>query len=237
MIRMGTSGWYYDEWSGEFYPGDLKKKRWLEFYAEHFDTVEVNASFYRLPSEKMLKSWKKRSPEDFLFVLKGSRMITHKKRLKDAGDHLSRFYNRISLLKDKTAAVLWQIPGNIERDDRLLEDFLKELDQEYDNVLEFRDESWLDEEVYDVLEQYDTSFCIVDCPDLPSVMRVTSEPAYIRFHGKENWYSHDYSARELGGWATKISELEAENTFCFFNNDQGGYAPKNCLELKRMLSG
>lgn len=235
MIRTGTSGWYYDGWAGEFYPEDLPRGKWLEFYGEHFDAVEVNASFYRLPTRKMLESWKRRTGDDFVFVFKGSRLVTHRKRLKDVRGPLSRFHDRISLLKDRIGAVLWQAPGGMEKDLDRLEGFLDLLDRDYRHVMEFREESWFDEATYKLLREKDVSFCIVSCPDLPSVTEVTAEPAYLRFHGRDSWYSHDYSDQELGGWAGRIKLLGAEDTYCFFNNDQGAYAPRNCLSLRRML--
>ena len=236
MYRLGTSGWYYDEWAGTFYPEDVDKREWLSYYTDHFDTVEVNASFYRLPFKNMIKGWDNRTDDDFLFVFKGSRVVTHVKRLKDVKDQLDRFYDRISLIKHKTGAVLWQLPPGIRRDDDLLIGFIEDLNKEYRNVIEFRDESWFREDIFDLLRDHDVSYCIVDCPDIPSVMEVTSDMAYIRFHGKENWYSYDYSGQELGGWASKIKQLHAKDVFCFFNNDQGGYAPKNCEALKEMLT-
>lgn len=235
MIRTGTSGWYYDEWAGDFYPEGLPKREWLNFYSNHFNAVEVNASFYRLPTENMLKSWNRRGPEGFLYVLKGSRLITHRKRLKDIDQQLEKFISRISILKEKAGPVLWQLPGRIKRDDDLLKGFCSKLPDEHRHVIEFRDGSWLADDVYDILKDHDIAYCIVDCPDLPSKMEMTTDFAYIRFHGRDHWYSHDYSDQELGGWASRIKQLDTDNVFCFFNNDQGGYAPKNCLKLKKML--
>jgi uncharacterized protein YecE (DUF72 family) len=197
--------------------------------------VEVNASFYRLPTEKMLKSWNKRGGKDFQFVLKGSRLITHRKRLREVDRQLEKFFNRISILKKKTGAVLWQLPGSIQRDDELLEEFCSKLPDDHRHVIEFRDESWFFENVHAILENHDVACCIVDCPDLPSKMEVTTDFAYVRFHGRDNWYNHDYSDQELGGWASRIKQLDTEDVYCFFNNDQGGYAPRNCLKLKKML--
>lgn len=236
MIRLGTSGWYYDGWVGEFYPDDIEKREWLVYYSKHFDTVEVNASFYRLPFENMLKGWDRRTPDDFIFVMKGSRMVTHRKRLRNVESSLTTFYDRISMLGDKVGAVLWQLPPGIKRDDKLLENFLSELNPDFKNVVEFRDESWFDDGIYDLLREHGVSYCIVDCPDLPAVMKVTSDLAYIRFHGKDDWYNYDYSNQELGGWASRIKELDVKDVYIYFNNDQGGYAPKNCLSLKKMLN-
>ena len=235
MYRFGTSGWYYDEWAGIFYPEDLDKSNWLEYYSKRFDAVEVNASFYRLPFKNMIKGWDRRTEDDFMFVFKGSRLVTHRKRLKGVKDQLDRFYDRISMIKEKTGAILWQLPPGIKRDDDLLSDFMEDLNVDYRNVIEFRDRSWFEDDVFDLMRDQNVSYCIVDCPDLPTVMETTSDLSYLRFHGNDSWYSHDYSDQELGGWATKIKSLDSSDVFCFFNNDQGGYAPKNCKTLREIV--
>jgi uncharacterized protein YecE (DUF72 family) len=126
MIYLGTSGWYYEEWADRFYPGDLQKNKWLEFYAKIFNTVEVNASFYRLPSKNMIKGWKNKTPDDFLLTFKGSKLVTHNKKLKDSDGYLKKFFDRIKLAEKKVGVILWQLPPQLTKDIPLLEDFFKQ---------------------------------------------------------------------------------------------------------------
>ncbi len=235
VIHLGTSGWYYDDWVDTFYPKDLEKSKWLSFYAQQFDTVEVNASFYRLPFENMVKGWRRKAPDDFLFTFKGSRVITHRKKLKDSEEYLDRFYSRIREIGDKLGIILWQLPPNLHRDDEKLEAFLNMLDSSIRQVIEFRHESWFDQKVYNLLEKYNVGYCILSAPGLPTVFESTSDFAYVRWHGKNDWYKQEYSKQELGGWASQINQLDVSEVFGYFNNDYQGFAPKNCAELKQML--
>ncbi len=235
MINLGTSGWSYEHWVGNFYPKDLKKRDWLKFYSKKFNTVEVNASFYRLPFKNMIKGWKNKTPDDFLLTFKGSNLITHKKKLKNSEKYLDKFYSRFEMLGDKKGAILWQLPPSLHRDDDLLENFLVNLDSSFKQVIEFRHKSWLNKEVYDLLKKYEIGFCIVSAPDFTTDIVVTSDFAYIRWHGKDNWYRYNYSKEELKNWAEKIENLEVDEVYGYFNNDFEGYAPKNCMELKEIL--
>lgn len=233
--HFGTSGWYYDEWVGEFYPGDVPKKEWLSFYSREFDTVEVNSSYYRVPLENMIKGWWRKVPEDFVFSFKGNRMITHRKRLKDVDEEVRRFMERVSLIGEKLGPVLWQLPPGLKRDDGLLEGFLSCLSEKGRHAVEFRDRSWFDVGVYSLLEKYGIGLCIISGPGLPEVLETTSDLSYIRWHGKEHWYNWDYSEEELKIWAKRISDLDAREVFGYFNNDAGGFAVHNCRRLKALL--
>ncbi len=234
MIHLGTSGWYYDDWAGSFYPKDLKKGEWLAFYASQFDTVEVNASFYRLPFKNMVKGWKKKTPDDFLLTFKGSRVVTHRKKLKESKEYLHRFFNRIKIA-EKLGVVLWQLPPNLTKDLNRLEDFLRLLDSDMRQCVEFRHKSWFDKETYDLLKKYNVAFCIISAPKLPSEIQLTADFAYIRWHGVNDWYKHNYSKQELMKWAQKIKNLDVDDVFGYFNNDYQAYAPNNCLQLKELL--
>ncbi len=235
MIYLGTSGWSYEDWIGKFYPEDIKKNEWLNFYSKKFDTVEVNASFYRLPYEKMIKGWKNKTPNDFLLTFKGSQLITHKKKLKDSEEYLKKFYDRIKLVEKKLGVILWQLPPQLKKNIDLLEDFLNKINSNYKQCIEFRHKSWFSKEIYNLLKKYNVAFCIISAPKLPSTIEVTADFAYIRWHGTDDWYKHNYSKEELNGWATQIKKLNVNDVFGYFNNDYKGFAPKNCIKLKKIL--
>lgn len=234
---IGTSGWHYEDWRRLFYPRELARSKWLEFYARHFTTVELNNSFYRLPSENAFINWREASPEDFVFAIKVSRFITHIKRLKDAEEPLQNFLERVDLLKGKLGPLLYQLPPNMKRNDERLDNFLAILPRQYRHVFEFRHGSWFDDDVFNILKRYDAGFCVFDMPDLTSPVVATADFAYVRFHGSSGLYSSNYSDKELSSWAKKIAKL-GENlkaVYIYFNNDAGGYAINNARALTRFL--
>ncbi|MEF8848274.1 MAG: DUF72 domain-containing protein [Candidatus Thermoplasmatota archaeon] len=235
MFYLGTSGWYYDHWKGLFYPEKIEKKDWLPYYSKKFNTVEVNASFYRLPFKNMVKGWYNKTPDNFLLTFKGSRIVTHRKKLKNVEDYLEKFYSRIQLSKEKLAVVLWQLPPFLKRNDEKLKNFLSILNKEIKQVVEFRHPSWFTKEVYKILKKYDIGFCVVSCPDFSTPVISTTDFAYIRWHGKDKWYRSNYSKKDLKKWASKIKKLDVDEVYGYFNNDYNAYAPKNCLQLKEML--
>ena len=235
MIYLGTSGWYYDHWVDNFYPEELDKGDWLSFYAERFSSVEVNASFYRLPFENMVTGWHDKTPEDFVLSFKGSRVVTHRKKLRNVTDYLTKFYDRIELARDKRGVILWQLPPWMERNDDLLESFLSQLHREIPQAVEFRHQSWFDPTVYHLLESYDVALCIVSAPDLPLQIEVTTSFAYIRWHGSKEWYSSRYTRHALQRWADIIRNLDVQDVYGYFNNDYSAYAPQNCRQLQRLL--
>lgn len=234
---IGTSGWHYDDWRGRFYPEKLPKTQWLEFYAKHFSTLELNNTFYHLPSENAFKNWYSSSPPDFIFAVKASRYITHIKRLKDCGDEANKFTSRAVLLKEKLGPLLYQLPPGLHRDDGKLNDFLKVLPSEGKHVIEFRDESWFKEEVYEILRQYKVGFCIFDMPKFTSPIIATTDFAYIRFHGSDSLYSSCYTDKEIANWSEKIKRLakKLESIYIYFNNDIAGYAIENASTLRGYL--
>lgn len=233
-INLGTSGWYYEDWVDAFYPEKMEKSDWLSYYADRFNTVEVNASFYRLPFENMVKGWKRKTPDDFLLTFKGSKVVTHRKKLNDVKDYLDRFFSRVKLA-EKIGVILWQLPPNIKKDLSRLEQFLALLDSDLRQCVEFRHDSWFEQDTYDLLEKYDVGFCMISAPNLPSPLRVTSDFAYIRWHGLDDWYKYDYSKQELSKWADVIKNLEVDEVFGYFNNDYQAFAPKNCSQLLELL--
>ena len=181
---IGTSGWHYDDWRKRFYPKELPKAKWLDFYAHHFPTVELNNSFYRLPSEAAFANWYDSSPPDFTFAVKVSRYISHIKRLKDCRDAIDNFVKKASILGEKLGPLLYQLPPGFHRHDEILASFLQNLPKGLRHVIEFRHQSWLVEEVFGILRQYHAGLCVFDMPSLTSPLLATADFAYIRFHGR-----------------------------------------------------
>ncbi|MFP4237224.1 MAG: DUF72 domain-containing protein, partial [Desulfonatronovibrio sp.] len=232
----GCSGYNYKNWQGKFYPRDLPRKKWLEYYAGKFDTVEINNSFYRLPEEKTLKSWYDQVPGNFRFTLKGSRYVTHLKKLNQTGEAVKKFYDRAGLLKGKLGCILWQLPGNQHKDTEKLEKFCRTLSRDFRNVMEFRHNSWYDEEVYEVMKSYGVIFCVISAPDGLSDEAVkTAGHVYMRFHGRNSWYRDQYSTKELRGWSQKLQRLKPKQIYAYFNNDYQAYAPENAREFQEMI--
>lgn len=235
---IGTSGWHYDWWRGLFYPPQLPKSRWLEFYSQHFSTVELNNSFYRLPSEAAFANWKDSSPPGFLFAVKVSRLITHLKKLRNAETALQNFLARARLLGAKLGPLLYQLPPNMHRNAQVLEEFLKLLPPDLEHVFEFRDRSWLHEDVFDLLRRYKAGFCAFDMPGLTTPLVATASFGYIRFHGSSALYSSFYSDEELESWAQRTRQLaqRLERCYIYFNNDTEGFAVQNAKTLAARLS-
>jgi len=222
--NIGTSGWHYDHWRYRFYPRELVKAKWLEFYAGHFSTVELNNSFYRLPSEDT-------------FAVKVSRFITHIKRLKDVEEAVARFITRAKILREKLGPLLYQLPPNMHRNDERLEHFLSILPREMKHVFEFRHQSWLEEKVFEILRKYRAGFCVFDMPSLSCPLVATADFAYIRFHGSTGLYSSCYSDEELADWARKMTNLAVnlKAVYIYFNNDAEAFAVRNAVTLRDYL--
>jgi len=235
MIHVGTSGFVYQHWRGVFYPEDLPAAKWLEYYASHFDCVEINSSFYHLPKPETIVSWRDRTPRSFRFVLKGSRFVSHRKRLKNCEDSVKVFYERAFLLERKLAGVLWQLPPKYKKDLAALEAFLKLLPPQVPVFLELRHRSWFDQETFDFLRKHRVTFCVhdLDGVDCPAV--VTAPLLYVRFHGPSGRYRGCYPDSKLRSWAAWIKETGVKRGFVFFNNDVEGHAVRNAQTLRRFL--
>lgn len=236
---IGTSGWHYDHWRERFYPGDLPKSKWLDYYARSFSTVELNNSFYHLPSEKAFAGWRDSSPDGFLFSVKVSRFITHMKKLRNVEEPVENFLSRARILENKLGPLLYQLPPNLHRRDELLESFMKGLPPGLTHVFEFRHESWLCKEVFDFMRRYNAGLCIFDMPDFEVPLEVTADFAYVRFHGSSAMYGSCYSDDELDQWAKRIAGLsrDLKAAYIYFNNDAEAFAVKNALALARKLGG
>ena len=239
MLRyhIGTSGWHYDHWRRRFYPQELAKAKWLEFYATHFTTVELNNSFYRLPSEAAFAAWRDSSPANFTFAVKVSRFITHIKRLKNTQEAVETFMSRARILGEKLGPLLYQLPPNMHRDDDRLESFLSTLPQGMKHVVEFRHQSWLDDEVFGILHKYNIGLCVFDMPLLSCPLVATADFAYIRFHGSTGLYESCYSDEELADWAKRLADLATnlKAVYVYFNNDAEAFAVRNAITLRGYL--
>lgn len=234
---IGTSGWSYEHWRERFYPRELKQTDWLGYYARHFETVEINSTFYRLPYKGAVIGWLKRTPPDFRFVIKGSRRITHSHKLRNIDEPLQVFLERISLMKEKILCILWQLPPSIKFDFSLLEQFVSQLPSEFRYAVEFRDASWIQERTFDLLRQNNIAHCTISAPGLPCNLTTTADFAYIRFHGISGWYSYNYSEADLFWWRDQIKAIggKVDKVLAYFNNDYEAYAVKNALRLKEIL--
>lgn len=237
-IHIGTSGWNYKHWKGSFYPEDLAQTRWLTFYSERLKTVEVNNSFYQLPSEKTFREWHEAVAEKFIFSVKASRYITHMKKLKEPGEALTNFLARAEVLEDKLGPILFQLPPrwgfNLER----LTSFLQLLPGDFKYTFEFRDSSWFKQETYQALQEHNAAFCIYEFAGRLSPKEVTADFIYIRLHGpQEEAYRGQYSTEALSGWAGAFSAWlnQVNEIYCYFDNDEKGYAAQDALRLKEMV--
>jgi uncharacterized protein YecE (DUF72 family) len=236
---VGTSGWSYDHWKETFYPEDCPKSRWFEYYCQNFSTVEVNATFYRTFKDQTYHKWRDRAPEQFKYVLKAPRVITHRKYLADAEASIKQFWSSASLLEDKFGLILLQIAPQTPYDLERLRKALLAFDDPKRIAVEFRHVQWFTEETKSLLQETRSIFCLVDSPKA-DLMRdwVTSDVAYIRLHGREHWYAYDYSQQELQEIADltkKIVRSGATTVYIFFNNDFEGYAPQNASSLLDLL--
>jgi len=232
-IYIGTSGWSYKSWEKTFYPNPVPSVRQLEFYATQFRTVEINATFYRLPTEKMVLGWRDRAPKGFVYAVKGSRYITHMKKLANLDGALKKFFDRIEPMEKRIGCILWQLPPFQQRDDQKLDKFLRQLPRQYRHAVEFRHVSWLDEQVFDILREHATAHVSVSSLGMPANFMVTSEIVYIRFHGLAGGAAHDYTRRELEPWAEHIRREsdEGRTVYAYFNNDANVRAPNNAKVL------
>jgi uncharacterized protein YecE (DUF72 family) len=237
-VRIGCSGWNYDDWRGRLYPQGLGKPRWLRRYAESFDTVEVNSTFYRLASRQAAARWAEDTPPDFVFAAKASRYLTHVRRLRDIEQGVARYYERIEPLVEsgKLGPVVWQLPANFRRDDDLLEAALRALPGGR-HCFEFRHESWFTKPVYELLSRHRAALVIGDHPKWPFQAReLTTDWTLVRLHHGRRGRRGNYSEREIATWARRLAQWRRlAEVFVYFNNDWEGFAVDNALSLKRRL--
>jgi len=237
-VRIGCSGWVYDHWRDRVYPDGLTQRRWLEHYATLFDTVEVNATFYRLPRRDTVAAWVEGTPAGFVFAVKASRYLTHVKRLRDLGRGLERFYACIEPLvgSPKLGPVLWQLPENFHRDDERLAGALGRLPPGR-HAFEFRHESWFRDDVYTLLREHGAALVVGDTPTRPfQAHELTADWAFVRFHEGRRGRRGNYSDRELAGWAERLAAWRTRaDVYAYFNNDWEGFAVRNALSMRDLL--
>jgi uncharacterized protein YecE (DUF72 family) len=233
-VRIGCSGWSYDDWRGAFYPDDVPRRRWLETYAETFDTVEVNNTFYRLPKQSAVAGWAEQTPSGFLFACKASRYLTHVKRLRTVAEGAARFLAVLEPLSEagKLGPILWQLPGNFPRDDARLAAALEAL-PDGRHAFEFRHPSWFDDGVYRLLADAGAALVVGDDPGRPfTERRVVGDWTYIRFHRGSRGRAGSYSDSELATWRRRIAAWRSRaDVFAYFNNDWQAFAPRNATKL------
>jgi len=237
MVRIGCSGWSYQHWKGRFYPGRAPESGWLGLYAETFDTVEVNATFYRLPLRSTVAGWAARTPRTFLFAVKASRYLTHVKRLRDLPAGLARLEERIAPLReaDKLGPVLWQLPASFRRDDVRLAETLARL-PDGRHAFEFRHPSWFDDDVYALLREHRAALVVADRDGLPEAPWVdTAGWWYVRLHHGRAGRRGNYSPAELARWAERLRG-RSDDAYVYFNNDWEGFAPQNAATLRSLVA-
>lgn len=236
---IGTSGWTYDHWKGRFYPDTLPKSHWFDYYASQFSAVEINATFYRTFKDQTYHNWKQRAPDEFGYVLKAPRLITHRKYLIDVDELIRTFYHSCSLLEEKFELILLQVAPQTPYDLERLRKALLAFPDPTKVAVEFRRPEWFSQETLSLLHTVGATICNVDSPRQHITDYLTSHKAYLRLHGRMHWYSYNYSDDELKDLAVLARDLTrrgAEKVYIFFNNDFEGYAPANALTLKRMLT-
>lgn len=239
-VYVGTSGWTYDEWRGPFYPRDVPKKDWLRYYGEQFATTEINGSFYRTPSLAAVRAWREQTPDDFLFAWKASKYITHWKRLSATSrTSIALMASRLKVLGPKAGPVLFQLPPQFTVNRDRLASFLKMLPRAYRYAFEFRDASWYDDEIYELLRQHDVSLCLSDHYDAPAPWVVTARHVYVRGHGPGGDYKDNYPDRTLREWARAIKtwQRQRRTVYVYFDNDWRCAAPQDAQRLLDILAG
>jgi uncharacterized protein YecE (DUF72 family) len=236
-VHIGTSGWHYKHWLGPFYPEKLPASKMLEFYSQHFDTVELNNTFYRLPPESGVDGWREGSPKGFCFAAKGSRFLTHMKKLKDPEQGIARFFERIDRLGKKLGPIVFQLPPWWEANAERLDHFLAALPPRRRYAFELRNPTWHTSEIHRILRRHNTAFCIFEIAGFHSPFEITANFTYVRLHGPGGAYQGSYPQATLESWAARIREWRRElrAVYVYFDNDQAAYAVENALALKRLV--
>jgi uncharacterized protein YecE (DUF72 family) len=234
--HIGCSGWFYWHWFGVFYPKDLPRTEWFDYYASQFKTVELNAPFYSWPTLATVKSWRRQAGRRrFIYTVKVCELITHTKRFQGTKELVKDFGYIANLLGPYMGCFLFQLPPSYHYTPARLNTIVSQLDSGRRNVVEFRHSSWWNEKVYSAFREHGIIFCSCSGPKLPDTVVKTADDVYIRFHGTEKWYRHDYSKEELAEWAQRIRDCGASHVWAYFNNDNEGYAIKNAHELLKRL--
>ncbi|WP_242927215.1 DUF72 domain-containing protein [Pontibacter vulgaris] len=237
QIYIGTSGWHYKHWVGNFYPAGLKSKDFTNFYLRFFRTVEINNSFYKLPTSETFANWRTAVHDDFVFAVKASRFITHMKKLKDPQESIKRFFENVNALEEKLGPILFQLPPGWTVNEERLAAFLAVLPPYYRYTFEFRQPSWYTPAILDLLRKYNAAFCIYELEYHLSPLEVTADFVYVRLHGPAAKYAGNYSESTLQWWANKRIEWQQQgmDVYVYFDNDQLGYAAFNAQHLQQLV--
>lgn len=233
-LHVGTSGWQYRDWRGAFYPKEIPQREWLPYFARHFETVEVNNSFYRLPERETFERWRRQTPEGFIVTVKASRFITHLKRLKDPEDPVALFWERATGLGDRLGPVLFQLPPRFRAEPERLRRFLGTLPRELRPAFEFRDDSWLTDEVFSMLEDRRAALVWPDRPGTKADLPVVGGWLYVRFH-QGTRFGPEYRREKLRRWASRIAAAPVDEGFLYFNNDPTSAAVRDARTMIELL--
>lgn len=234
--QIGCSGFHYKHWKDFFYPKDLAQKKWFEYYCQHFNTVELNTTFYRFPKLSSVEDWYSRSPDNFVFAVKAHRLITHFKQFHNAEQVISDFYSLVSEgLKDKLGPVLFQLPPRAAYTEERLQRIISNLNPSFENVLECRHISWWNKQVYDQLGKHGITFCGMSHPELPETVITNNKLLYYRFHGVPELYKSEYSPDVLENFVREVNtDGHVKKAFVYFNNDIGGSAIINAKQTQEI---
>jgi uncharacterized protein YecE (DUF72 family) len=237
-VFIGTSGWVYPHWRGTFYPPEVRQRDQLAFYARHFDSVEVNGTFYRLARAHVCRTWREQTPDGFLFACKGSRYLTHMKRLKENEQGLTRFYEPLAPLREKLGPVVFQLPERFKPDPARLAAFLDAQPEGQRIAFEFRNAEWFRDDVLRVLHERKVALCLYEFAGRQPPLEVTADFVYVRLHGPDGPYQGSYGEDALRGWAGHLSgwRVSGLDAYCYFDNDAHGYAPANARRLQELLA-
>jgi len=233
-MHIGCSGYYYRHWQGLWYPADLSASKWFSFYAGRFDTLEINASFYRFPTASAVKRWRAQASDGFVYTIKAPRLITHRRRFRNCDAAIEDFYHTISALDGALGCVLFQMPPSVHYSQETLAWILSRLDGGFRNVVEFRHPSWWNDAAIAEVARAGAIFCSVHAPGLPDDIICPDGHIYLRFHGVP-WYRQHYSQAQLVSWADRVRESRATEIWAYFNNDHQAFAPANAVTFRNML--
>ena len=237
-INIGTSGWSYKHWIGNFYPEELKAKEHFEHFKKFFKTVELNNPFYHLPPKQTFINWREAVSDDFVYAVKASRYITHMKKLKDPAESIANFMENVAGLGEKLAVILFQLPPGWQINTERFAEFLEKLPKGYRYTFEFRNTTWYDEEIYKLLRKNNCAFCIYELAGHVSPFEITADFVYVRLHGPGGKYQGSYWEEALQWWAHKCQgwSKQGKDVFVYFDNDQEGYAAFNAIRLNELVN-
>lgn len=236
MVYIGCSGYYYREWKGIFYPQELPAAKWLSFYAAHFNTIEINSTFYKIPTARSLNNWYQQTPADFAFTIKANKLFTHINRMKQVDEALHDFHAVVlEALQEKAKCFLFQFPASVKYSEEMLQRILRLGGHRVLHAIEFRDISWWREDVYQQFRQAGLIFCNISLPAFPDIFVPHQDARYLRFHGKPVRYKSGYGPEGLTHWADQVQQDPANDLFAYFNNTWFGEAIRDAKWLAARL--